>query len=297
VDRTDLTRLSFTVPLRVAVGAVAERAGWLVRGPAGWGECSPLPSWSPEERAAAERSALEAATEPFPVQLREEVLVNAMIPRVTPAQAGAMALASGCGTVKVKVGDGLSEARVAAVRDAVGAAVRIRLDANGAWPDAESALMELRALARFDVELVEDPVADLDDLATVRRGSPIPVAAEMQIRTVEDAAEVRRRSAADAVVLKPQRLGGVRAALRAAEAAGVPAIASSALETSVGLAAVLAVAAALPDAPFAHGVGTALLLGADVTSTPLVPVGGRLRPTRIEPDLLEADPNGGRAHA
>jgi O-succinylbenzoate synthase len=117
----------------------------------------------------------------------------------------------------------------------------------------------------------------------------------MQIRTVEDAAALRRLGAADAIVLKPQRLGGVRAALLAAEAAGVPAIASSALETSVGLAAVLAVAAALPDAPFAHGVGTALLLAADVTSSPLVPVDGRLRPRRVEPDLLSAYPNGGEA--
>ena len=293
MDRQDLTRLPFSVPLRVPVGAVTERSGWLVRGPAGWGECSPLPSWSQAERAAAERSALEAATQPFPTPLRDEVQVNAMIPRVPPSEAGGLAAASGCGTVKVKVGDDLSEARMAAVRDAVGPGVRIRLDANGAWPDAASALRALRSLARFDVELVEDPVARLDDLAAVRRASPIPVAAEMQIRTVEDAAEVRRRSAADAVVLKPQRLGGVRAALRAAEAAGVPAIASSALETSVGLAAVLAAAAALPNAPFAHGVGTALLLAADVTSTPLVPVDGWLRSgRRIEPDLLLLGTNG-----
>ena len=69
----------------------------------------------------------------------------------------------------------------------------------------------------------------------------------MSIRTVEDAARLRRLGAADAVVLKPQRIGGVRAALDAAEAAGVPAIASSALETSVGLPAVVALAAALPD--------------------------------------------------
>jgi O-succinylbenzoate synthase len=78
----------------------------------------------------------------------------------------------------------------------------------------------------------------------------------------------------------------VSAALAAAEAAGIPTIASSALETSVGLAAVLAIAAALPDAPFAHGVGTASLLASDVSAEPLVPVEGWLTPRRVSPDLL-----------
>jgi O-succinylbenzoate synthase len=78
----------------------------------------------------------------------------------------------------------------------------------------------------------------------------------------------------------------VRAALAAAGEAGVPAIASSALETSVGLAAVLALAAALPDSPYAHGCGTALLLESDVTRDPLVPVDGTLRPRRVVPDRV-----------
>jgi O-succinylbenzoate synthase len=85
-------------------------------------------------------------------------------------------------------------------------------------------------------------------------------------------------------VLKPQRLGGIRVALAAAEAAGIPAIASSALETSVGLASVLALAACLPDGPYAHGVGTATLLEEDVTADPLLPIGGLLYPRRVVPD-------------
>jgi O-succinylbenzoate synthase len=114
----------------------------------------------------------------------------------------------------------------------------------------------------------------------------VPVAAEMSVRSVADARRLRARDAADAVVLKPQRIGGVAAALAAAAEAGVPAIASSALETSVGLAAVLALAAALPDSPYAHGAGTALLLEEDVTSDPLLPVAGELRPRRVVPDLV-----------
>ncbi len=279
-------RVAFAVRLRVPVGAVVERRGWLVRGEAGWGECSPLPSWSPDERAAAERSAEEAAEQVFPKGARDQVNVNAMIPRLAPADAARLALSSGCSTTKVKVGDDFGEARVSAVREALGSSARIRLDANGSWPDPETALSALRRFARSDIELVEDPVPTLEDLARVRRASPIPVAAEMSVRTVRDARRLRDLDAADAVVLKPQRIGGVRAALAAAEDAGVPAIASSALETSVGLAAVLALAAALPDAPFAHGVGTAPLLEEDVTSAPLTPRGGVLESRRVEPDLL-----------
>lgn len=288
--RQDLTepgaRLPFAVRLAVPVGDVVERRGWLIRGRAGWGEFSPLPSWSETERRAAERAAEEAATRVFPTAFRDMVEVNAMIPRVAPAEAARLALASGCRTAKVKIGDELGVARVAAVRDALGPTARIRLDANGAWPGADTAITALASFVPFDIELVEDPVATLDELARVRRTCPIAVAAEMSVRTIDHARKLGRLRAADAVVLKPQRIGGVRAALDAAEAAGVPAIASSALETSVGLAAVAALAAALPEAPFAHGVGTALLLAEDVTSDPLVPVAGRLRVRRIVPDLL-----------
>jgi O-succinylbenzoate synthase len=282
------SRLPFAVRLAVPVGDVVHRRGWLIRGPAGWGECSPLPSWSEAERFAAQRAAEEAATQVFPAASRDTIEVNAMIPRVAPGEAARLALASGCGTAKVKVGDELGIARVAAVRDALGPSASIRLDANGSWPDADAAVSALGAFVAFHVELVEDPVASLDELARVRRISPIAVAAEMSVRTVEDARRLRRLGAADAVVLKPQRIGGARTALDAAEAAGVPAIASSALETSVGLATVAAFAAALPHGPFAHGVGTALLLAEDVTSDPLVPVSGRLRVRRVEPDLLIA---------
>jgi len=276
------------VPLRVPVGDVTERSGWLVQGPAGWGEYSPLPSWSAAERAAAERAAIEAATEPFPAPLRARVEVNAMIPRVSPAVAADLARASGCRTVKIKVGDPASIDRVAAVRDAVGSGVRIRLDANASW-DLDTAAIALAQMTAYDIELIEDPVADLDQMATFRRGSSVLIAVESSVRTVEDAARAARLGAADVIVLKPQRIGGATAALRAAEAAGLPAIASSALETSVGLAMVLAVAAALPNAPFAHGVGTALLLAADVTDDPLVPVDGLLTPRRVAPSEASVD--------
>ena len=263
---------------------VTVRNGYLLEGPAGWGECSPLESWNDAEREAAERSALEAAMLPFPVAQRDRVLVNAMVPRLAPDVAAALALDSGCATVKVKVGDEQSLNRVAAVRSACGPNVKIRLDANGAW-DVETAMTMLARLAPYDIELVEDPVASLEALAALRMRAGIPLAAESCIRTTADARRLRELDAADAIVIKPQRIGGVRAALRAAEASGVPAIASSALETSVGLAAVVALAASLPESPYAHGAGTALLLESDVVAEPLFPFHGWLTPCRPVVDL------------
>jgi len=281
-----MRRIPFVVRLRVPVMGIVERTGWLLEGPAGWGEMSPLPSWSQDEAAAARRFAEESARRSWSAGDRA-VCVNAMVPRVSADEAARLAVASGCRTIKVKVGDAEGDDRVAAVRAAVGPGVRLRLDANGSW-DLDAATTALSRLCRSDIELVEDPVATMEELALLRRRSPVPVAAEMAVRTLDDARRLRRLEAADAVVLKPQRLGGMAATLSAAEAAGVPAIVSSALETSVGLGAVLAVAAALPAVLFAHGVGTALLLETDVTSVPLVPESGVLRTRRVVPDLLLA---------
>jgi O-succinylbenzoate synthase len=277
-------RLPFSVELRHPVMGVTTRSGYLIEGSEGWGECSPLPSWSNAERDAAAHSALEAATVAFPAAVRDRVPVNAMIPRLAPDVAAALALSSGCATIKVKVGDDQSVDRVAAVRSACGPGVRIRCDANGAW-DVDSAIHNMARLAPYDIELVEDPVASLEELAALRRRAGIPVAAESCIRTTADARRFRQLEAADAIVLKPQRIGGVCAALQAAEESGAPAIASSALETSVGLAAVVALAASLPDAPFAHGAGTALLLASDVVADPLVPIDGWLVPRRPRVDM------------
>ena len=280
-----LHRIPFSVALRHPVLGVTSRSGFLIEGEAGWAEWSPLPSWSREEGETAHRGALETAGNAFPPVIQASVEINTMIPRVAPDIAARMAVAAGCHTIKVKVGDPEGEARVRAVREAVGPAAHIRLDANGSW-DLEQAIRALEVLARYDIELVEDPVPTLADLALLRRRTSIPLAAETSIRTMEDVIEMRRLDAADVLVIKPQRIGGIVAALHAAELAAIPVVVSSALETSVGLAACLAVAAALPASPYAHGIGTATLLAEDVASDPLLPVQGRLVPRRVEPDLL-----------
>jgi O-succinylbenzoate synthase len=258
---------------------IGDRPVTLLRGPAGWGEWSPLPGY-PCDPSVCRRAAEEAATVGFPPAVRDVVPVNALVDGPFLVQD-----VRGFPAVKVKVRDAAGIALVRAVRDAVGPAVAVRVDANGAW-DVDTAIDMIRRLARFDLELVEQPVASVDDLARVRRAVDVRVAADECIRSLDDARRLRALDAADVIVVKQQPLGGVRAALDVVDAAGVPAVVTSMMETSVGIAAGLALAAALPELPFACGLGTATSLPADVTSDPLVPVEGMLRVRTVVPDLV-----------
>ncbi|HUQ63492.1 MAG TPA: enolase C-terminal domain-like protein, partial [Acidimicrobiales bacterium] len=212
---------------------------------------------------------------------------NALVPALPPdaaARVAADAVASGFRTVKVKVGSATDdESRVRAVREAVGPHVRMRLDGNGAW-DVESAVAIIGRLAHLDLEFVEQPVQTLDELARLRRRVSVPLAADESVRSLDDAARLAELDAVDALVVKVQCLGGTAAAMEIAEMVGVPVIVSSLYETSIGLAAGLALAAALPELPYACGLGTGNILAGDVVADPLLPVDGMLAVRRPEPD-------------
>ncbi len=225
--------------------------------------------------------------------------MNATVPAVSADEvAGVLARFEGCTTAKVKVaerGQALADdvCRVAAVRDAMGPAARIRVDANGGW-DVAQAGDALAALAAYGLEYAEQPCAAVEELrelriALARRGIDVPIAADESIRKAEDPLLVARREAADLIVVKVAPLGGVRAALGIVAECGLPAVVSSALDTSVGMAAGVALAAALPELPFACGLGTVALLDGDVTVHPLVPEGGVLPVGRVavDPALLD----------
>lgn len=276
----------FAIPMRTRFRGVTRREGALVRGPAGWGEFSPFSEYGPAECARWLAAAYEAAGEGWPAPLRTLIPVNVTVPAVGPEAAHAIVSGSGCRTAKVKVAEpGQAEredvARVEAVRDALGPGGRVRVDANGAW-DVDTAVRMLRALR--ELEYAEQPCATLEELAEVRRRVDTPVAADESIRRAEDPLRVRAAGAADVVVLKVQPLGGVRAALEVAEACGLPVVVSSAVETSVGLAAGLALAAALPELPYACGLATLSLLEGDVVADPLVAVDGAIAVRRPEVD-------------
>jgi O-succinylbenzoate synthase len=263
------------IPLRTRFRDLDARAGLLFRGPRGWGEFSPFHDYTPSPAARWLAAAREAANEPWPSPVRTRVPVNATVPAVAPETAHALVAASGCSTAKVKIGTPDDDARLEAVRDAVGPHGKVRADANGCW-DVATAARRIRALARHDLEYVEQPVATLDELGELRRRVDVPLAVDESLRTAPDPRRVPVEQAADVAVLKAAPLGGVRAALEVAEACRIPVVVSSALETSVGLAAGLALAAALPELHYACGLGTASLLAADVTDQPLLPRDGWL---------------------
>ncbi|MGN6721088.1 MAG: o-succinylbenzoate synthase [Marmoricola sp.] len=267
----------------------------LIEGDAGWGEFSPFLEYDDAVSAPWLACALEAAQDGWPSPVRDVVPVNVTVPACDPERAHAIVTnSSGCRTAKVKVaekGQSLADdvSRVEAVRDAIGSDGRIRIDVNGGWsPEEAVSRIPLLDRAAGGLEYVEQPCADVEDLAWVRRKVDVPIAADESIRRAEDPYRVRDLEAADIAVLKVQPLGGVRACLRIAEDIGLPVVVSSAVESSVGVAAGVALAAALPELNYACGLATVQLLKGDVTQDPLLPVDGALpvRRVAVDPSLL-----------
>ena len=287
-----MTPFVYDIALTVGFRGITRRSGVLFEGEAGWAEWSPFPEYDDEEAAAWLCAAIEAAAHGYPGPVRDEVPVNGIVPALEPRAAAERAVSSGCSTIKIKVaGAGSSVdddvARVAAVRRALPEA-RLRVDANGGWTVRQAA-HALGRLAELGLEYAEQPCAGVDELAELRSlGLGVPIAADESIRRAADPFRVRDAGAADIAVLKVQPLGGVRACLRLAEELGLPVVVSSAVETSVGLAAGVALAAALPELPYACGLETGRLLAGDVAVDPLIPDRGVLpvRTVRPDPGLL-----------
>lgn len=284
--------------MRVKFRGIMERETLLVRGPAGWGEFCPFPEYGDAESSRWLAAAIEAAWAGFPAPLRTAVPVNATVPAVDAARVPEVLARFGrVDAVKVKVaeqGQTLDDdaARVAAVRAALPEAA-IRVDANGGW-DVPAAVEALTRLSAVGLEYAEQPVPTIDGLAEVRSRlraarAQVLIAADESVRKEDDPLKVARAGAADLIVVKVAPLGGVRRALDIVAQAGLPAVVSSALDTSVGIRAGLALAAALPELPYACGLGTVSLFESDVTTDPLVADDGAitLREVGADSGLLE----------
>jgi len=281
----------YSLPMTERFRKITARQGMLLRGPAGWGEFCPFREYGDYVCVPWLQTAVEAATLGWPPPVRDRIPVNVTVPAVPPERAHAIVATSECRTAKVKVADhpdSLAEdlARVEAVRDALGPDGALRIDVNAVW-DVDTALRWIPLLDRAagGLEYVEQPCRTLEELAAVRRGVQVRIAADESIRQASDPLQVAVAGAADVAVIKCSPLGGVRTALRVARASGLPCVVSSALETSVGLSAQLALAGALPELDFACGLGTARLLGGDVVGPGdrLMPRGGYLPVPRVAP--------------
>jgi o-succinylbenzoate synthase len=279
---------AYAIPMRTRFRGIDVREGMLLHGPAGWGEFSPFWDYDAKTSAPWLAAALEAAEDGWPEPVRDRVPVNCTVPAVPPQRAAETVRGSrGCRTAKVKVaepGQTLDDdkARLQAVRDELGPDGRLRIDVNGHW-SVEEAVHAIKELGWLDLEYVEQPCATVEELAALRRQVDVPIAADESIRRADDPLRVADHDAADIAVLKVQPLGGVRACLRIAEKIDLPVVVSSALETSVGIAAGVALAAALPQLPYACGLATVQLLESDVVDDPLLPVDGELHVRRPAP--------------
>jgi L-alanine-DL-glutamate epimerase-like enolase superfamily enzyme len=256
------------------------------------------------QRASATALGAPAATPPATIQ------VSATIPFAGPdagADAAAQAIELGFGTLKLRAGferatDQLVD-RLRAIRAAVGPEPRLRIDVGGAW-DLETAAERMAAIEPFRIEYVEQPLAawDLTGHAALRERVRVPIALDESIDSEGSARAALAEKAADVVIVKPARVGGLGATLRIAEAAsavGASAVLGTFFETGVGIAAVLRIAAAIqggralerpPALETAHGLATAGLLIHDLLAVPLAIEKGRMAvPAVVALDEAEVD--------
>jgi O-succinylbenzoate synthase len=279
------------LPLVTRFRGITVREAALWEGPAGWTEFSPFTEYGDNEAANWLAAAYDFGGNEPPASHRDahRVRVNATIPAVSRERvAEILATFPGCRTAKIKVaepGQTLADdlARVARVRELMGPDARLRVDANGGWSLGE-ACAAVKQLREFSLEYMEQPCASVDELSELRAlDLGISIAADESIRRASDPLLVRDRNAADVIVVKAAPLGGISRAIDLVEQVGLPAVVSSALETSVGLAMGAYLAAVLPDT-FDSGLGTASLLAADVTHEPLSARNGSIEVRRVVPD-------------
>ena len=287
----------FTVELNTPFRSVSSRSGVLIHsrtktGDDAWGEYAPFSNYTAAQRNRWWQAAMEAAQGGWPTPVRDKVPVSSIVPEVHAPVAAKYAAIGGCRTAKVKVGGDSSlradALRVEAVAASLGSGGKIRIDANGAWSveDAVRSLTELEMAARRGglegLEYVEQPCKTIEELALLRRRVDTLIAADESIRLPEDPMEVVRAQAADILVLKVAPLGGVRACMRIAEQTELPIVVSSAMESSVGLLAGIALARALPELPYACGLGTGALLATDTVRETIVAKDGMIGDVAVD---------------
>lgn len=195
----------------------------------------------PGASAAVELACIELNCRRFGIAMHEylggavvdQLLFNGWIGELPPDEAAVEAkrwLDAGFRSAKIKVGSGVAQdtERVAAVRDTVGSAMKLRMDANQQY-DPATALELCKTVKRYDMQLFEQPASkdDLEGLARVRREGGIPVMADESISDHESLIRVIKADCADLVKFGIKQAGGLlRSAqmLATAEAAGLPVV-------------------------------------------------------------------------
>ncbi len=188
------------------------------------------------------------------------------------ARDAAQHVADGFKTVKVKVGEGanwrLDAARIAAVREAIGPEIGLKIDVNQGWKTAGVAITAIRASLSNAPDYVEQPVAwwDLEGLAEVRRQTGATIMVDEGCHGPREILRVASLRAADLVNIKLMKCGGLLGALKLnaiAETAGIVAQVGTMVESSVASAAGLHLALALANVRTVE-MGGPLMLAEDL---------------------------------
>jgi O-succinylbenzoate synthase len=282
-----------SIPLRTKFRGLTERELLVFEGPNGWSEWAAFTEYKDEEAATWLAAAIEWGYETVPEPVRKKVPVNAVLPAVpTNEVAKVLGRAGKFTTVKIKVADPKQTAaddlaRILEVR-ILFPDVKLRLDANGGLTVAQ-ALELIAELEKdsIDLEFFEQPVATIAELAELRveiakSGHKVKIAADESVRRSSDPLAVELAGAADLLVLKSAPLGGINNALAVANSSKLNICASSAMQSSIGLAAELHFAACLPELNYDAGLGTGYLFGGDLTADRLIPENGILELRRPE---------------
>ena len=294
-----------SIPLRTKFRGLTERELLVFEGPNGWSEWAAFTQYQDEEAATWLAAAIEWGFDEVPEPVRKQVPVNAILPSVPKNEiAKVLGRAGEFSTVKVKVADPKQSLaddldRILEVKNLF-PDTKLRLDANGGY-SVEQALEIITKLESnsLELEFFEQPVETIAELAELKveiakRGAIVKIAADESVRKSSDPLAVELAGAADLLVLKSAPLGGVRNALEIANSSKLEICASSAMQSSIGLAAELHFAACLPNLNFDAGLGTGHLFGGDLSADRLIPVDGFIEVRRPEIntsalDILKAE--------
>jgi L-alanine-DL-glutamate epimerase-like enolase superfamily enzyme len=186
--------------------------------------------------------------------VRDGVLLAHMIGLMPLAEALAEADAAAADGIRAFQVKGLGDldrdvGLVRELRGALGDDVHLRLDANCGYPSIRDAVEAVKALADAGVDLVEQPIEGLERLASVRRDVETPIIADESVWSPADAQQLIREHAADAISIYVAKASGLRPArviAELAELAGIRCDVNGSLESGIGTAANLQLAASAP---------------------------------------------------
>ncbi|ARF17422.1 mandelate racemase/muconate lactonizing enzyme family protein [Sporosarcina ureae] len=160
------------------------------------------------------------------------------------AQEAADRVASGYGSLKMKVGTNAAEdvERIQAVRERVGKKIAIRVDVNQGWVNSATTLQAMKQLESCDLDWLEQPVKadDIDAMVEIKSKIATPLMVDEGLRGVREMREIIAKRAADKVNIKLMKCGGMYPAMKLAhmaEMAGIECQVGSMVESSIGSAA------------------------------------------------------------